>query len=126
MKNPIITKSDYKKIMQIIYNLNPNQKTEEVKQLIDELAKAEIITDNKIDDDIVRMNSEVEVEVINANKKLYFTLTTPSESNVIHKKVSIISGMGIALIGLKQGTEVEWKLPGGLMRLRILKVNNLF
>lgn len=123
---PIISKTDYKKIIHILSNLSPNQKTSEAKQLIEELAKSKIVSDKSIKDDVIRINSEIEVEVINSNQKLYFTLTVPSESNVIQKKISILSGMGVALIGLKEGTEVEWRLPGGLMKLKILKVNNPF
>ncbi|WP_185974350.1 GreA/GreB family elongation factor [Litoribacter populi] len=45
-------------------------------------------------------------------------------ANVNEKKLSIFSPLGAALIGFKQGKTIDWDLPGGKKKLKILKVSS--
>lgn len=40
------------------------------------------------------------------------------------QRISVFSPLGVALIGFSKGDTVEWSLPGGLKKLKILAVKN--
>jgi len=51
-------------------------------------------------------------------------LTLPKYANLEEKKLSVLSPLGVALIGFQQGMEIEWHLPAGLKKFKILAVQN--
>jgi regulator of nucleoside diphosphate kinase len=46
----------------------------------------------------------------------------PSEADSEQGKISILAPVGTALLGYRVGDTVEWKLPGGLRRLKIERI----
>lgn len=119
---PILTSSDYKTIHTLLQNLPPNLKGKEVSQLQQEIKSAEIIADEAISEDIIQLNSRCEVIELASGKTLSFQLVLPHQADLKQQKISVLSPMGVALIGFRQGMTVEWMLPGGLKKLQINKV----
>jgi regulator of nucleoside diphosphate kinase len=72
----------------------------------------------------VRINSKVAVLDLETNRVLEFTLVMPGQADMRQNKVSILTPMGAALIGFRKAEEVQWKVPAGLKRFRILDVQN--
>jgi regulator of nucleoside diphosphate kinase len=50
------------------------------------------------------------------------TLVGPAEANVSARRISVLAPLGTALLGYREGDEVEWLMPGGVRRLRIESV----
>lgn len=121
---PIISAKDYNIIRSIVTNLPHQQKTREVGELMQELEKAQIIDDGAIDDDIIRINSKFEVEVSGTGKVMRYQLVLPRHADLASKKISILSPLGVILIGFRQGMLIDWVSPGGPKQLKILKVDN--
>lgn len=48
----------------------------------------------------------------------------PVRADISKGLVSVLSPMGTALIGFREGESVSWQMPGGLKHFRILRVNN--
>ena len=46
-------------------------------------------------------------------------LVLPRESDAVAGRISVLAPLGTALLGFREGDEVEWLMPGGLRRLRI-------
>ncbi|MEQ8807665.1 MAG: GreA/GreB family elongation factor [Imperialibacter sp.] len=120
--NPIITKADHNTIKSLIANLPDHLKTAEIRQLTNELNRAQVVANDKIPKDVIRLNSYFEIEEINSKQQINFTVTLPNKANIAEKRVSILSPLGIALIGFRKGMTVQWTLPGGPKKLKILKV----
>ena len=121
---PIITESDYATIRSLITSLPPSQRTKEIGQLAKEIESASRVADEQIEADIIRLNSYFEVEETQSMQLIKLTLTLPKLANLAEKKISIFTPMGVALIGFKAGMQIEWVLPGGPKKLKILKVEN--
>lgn len=121
---PIISNSDYSTLKSLITNCPPHLKSREIGQLAEELDKAEIVDDKKVSDDIIKLNSQFEAEDIHTKKTWKFVLTLPSHANLKDQKISVFSPLGVALIGFKKGMTIQWALPGGLKKIRILDVVN--
>lgn len=122
MKKVTLTKNDYTRIYKAITDAK-NSKTinsNEAEKLLSELSKAEIVPSEKIDNDVVTMNSEVKLFFENTQKEQSFKIVYPQDSNLKENKISIFSPIATALIGYKIGDEIEWIVPGGMTKIKIV------
>jgi regulator of nucleoside diphosphate kinase len=125
MQKPTLSTSDFSILKETINNLPSHLKTKEIGAFMQEINRAELIADELITDDIIRINSKFEVLDTKTNKSYTYTLTWPQKANLATGLISVLSPLGIALIGFKEGSTVEWTLPGGLKQLKINKVTQL-
>lgn len=122
MKKVTLTKNDYTRIYKAITDAK-NSKTinsNEAEKLLSELSKAEILPSEKIDKDVVTMNSEVKLFFENTQKEQSFKIVYPQDANLKENKISIFSPIATALIGYKIGDEIEWIVPGGMTKIKIV------
>ncbi len=122
MKKVTLTKNDYTRIYKAITDAK-NSKTinsNEAEKLLSELSKAEIVPSEKIDKDVVTMNSEVKLFFENTQKEQSFKIVYPQDANLKENKISIFSPIATALIGYKIGDEIEWIVPGGMTKIKIV------
>ncbi|RAI84964.1 GreA/GreB family elongation factor [Algoriphagus yeomjeoni] len=121
---PILAKSDYNTIKELILNTPHHLITKEISLLAKEIELAKKVPDSKIEPQVIRLNSHFEVQDVASGKLLNFQLTLPKFGNLEEKRLSILSPLGVALIGFQEGMEIEWALPRGLKKLKILRVQN--
>ena len=57
-----------------------------------------------------------------SGKFMNLQLVLPHQADLKQNRISILSPLGVALIGFRQGMTVEWTLPGGLKKLQIIRV----
>ena len=122
MKKVTLTKNDYTRIYKAITDAK-NSKTinsNEAEKLLSELSKAEIVPSEKIDKDVVTMNSEVKLFFENTQKEQSFKIVYPQDANLKENKISIFSPIATALIGYKISDEIEWIVPGGMTKIKIV------
>lgn len=89
-------------------------------ELEQELDHAETVTAESIPPDVVTLNSRVRVRDLDSERESVYELVLPSEADVAAKKISIFAPIGTALLGYRAGDTVEWMVPGGLRRLKLL------
>lgn len=121
---PILTESDYTTIKTLIKNLPSSERNKSIILLAKEIERAKIVSEKKISEDIIRLNSYVSVEELSSKQTIDFRIVLPAEANITEKKISILSPMATALIGFQKGAEIEWELPAGLKKIKILAVEN--
>ena len=121
---PILTKTDYSIIKELILNTPSPMITKEISLLAREIEKARKVTDSKIEPQVIRINSHFEVQDVASGQLLKFQLTLPKTANLAEKRLSLFTPLGVALIGFQEGMEIEWPLPGGLKKLKIISVQN--
>ena len=120
--NPVlITEEDYELLKPYIDNMP--EKHEEM-TLAYELSRAVVVNKVAFPAHAIRINSKVSILDLETNKIMEFTLVMPSNADMRQNKVSITTPMGAALIGFRKAEEVQWKVPAGLKRFRILDVTN--
>jgi len=91
--------------------------------LLDELTRAEVVPDDQLPADVVRMESVVECEDEHGGERHVLTLVYPQDADVSAGKVSILAPVGSALLGLGVGQSIDWAAPGGRqLRLRVTAV----
>lgn len=88
--------------------------------LDEELTRAQIWPDADYPGDCVAMGNRVRFEDIDTGKQTEVTLVYPHEADVDTMKISVLSPVGSALIGLRIGDSIDW--PTGNGRVRRLRV----
>ncbi|MBS1781471.1 MAG: GreA/GreB family elongation factor [Bacteroidetes bacterium] len=122
IKNPVvISEEDFQLLKGYI---NSEARSEDEMTLSGELKRAVVVSKDAFPTHAVRINSKVSVLDITTDRVLEFMLVMPAHADMQRNKVSILTPMGAALIGFRKGEEVQWTLPGGLKRFRILDVIN--
>ena len=94
----------------------------EVSALLKELEKAELMEPQAIPAGVVTMHSKVLLRYLDSDRTMELELVYPEEADVKQKKISIFSPIATALIGFKEGDQVEWQIPSGMAKLKIEKV----
>ena len=93
-------------------------------ELLTELERAEICEDGKLPAHVVKMYSIVQF-ITDKGTDHKMQLVYPEETDIIHDRLSILSPMGTALIGLSEGQVMYWTDRAGQERwLKVLEVDN--
>ena len=118
-----ITKPDMQKLRALIAGVqagSPKPKTN-LEKLEKELDRAKLVSPQKIPKDVITMNSRVRVLDIESGEESTYTIVFPSEANITSNKISILAPIGTALLGYRVGDIVDWEVPSGLKRLKIVE-----
>lgn len=90
-----------------------------------ELERAQLVPEQKMARSVVRMGSRVTYRD-NANGRLRtVTLTYPHEADITSSRISILTPIGAALLGMSLGQTIRWPSPSGEAgSLTVLDVEN--
>jgi regulator of nucleoside diphosphate kinase len=91
-------------------------------ELLNELYRAEIVDD--LVEGVIRMGSHIEYRA-DGTETRSVTLVYPGQANIEVGKISILTPIGTALIGLCPGQSIDWTaLDGRVHMLTIIAVDN--
>ncbi|RSZ36991.1 MULTISPECIES: GreA/GreB family elongation factor [unclassified Variovorax] len=77
------------------------------------LDAADVLPSREIPSDLVTMNSQVEIEDPATRRRQKITLCYPGDAQPGAGFVSVMSPIGIGLLGVKTGTTACWRMPNG-------------
>lgn len=106
-----IAQSDYERLSALA-NAVAERNPSTCETLLKELDRASVMTDRRIPSDTVRMGSTVTYRT-NSSEERTVTLVYPAEADIAEGKVSVLTPIGTALIGLSTGQSIEWKARDG-------------
>jgi regulator of nucleoside diphosphate kinase len=93
--------------------------------LAGELARAHVLAAGRCPQDIVSMNSEVTFRDDRTGRVQSMRLVYPRESDVAKSRLSVLTPVGAALIGVRAGESVTWETPSGELRqLTVISVKD--
>ena len=121
---PTFTSSDHKLLKKITKTNLSATSAREIKLLMEELDRGNIVEDNTIENDIIRINSELIIEDMSTQKQMKFQIVLPSQANIKESKYSVLVPLSVAIIGFKVNDQVDWELPAGKKTLKVIAVNN--
>lgn len=89
-----------------------------------EIERANVVEPNEIPADVVTMNSVARCRNDATGEDMALTLVYPRDADVSSGKVSVLAPVGTALLGLKVGESIDWRVPSGaLLRLRVVGID---
>lgn len=117
-----ITQTDKEQLSKLIEEAKYKEfKTDQyLKALEAEIERARVFQDNLVPKDVITMNSKVLLSMEGTEEE--FTLVYPKEADVKHNKISVLSPIGTAILGYREGSTIEWKVPNGIIEIVVLKV----
>ena len=118
VRSVLIRASDKRRLESVLEKLLKSEDP-----LFTEIDNATIVPDADLPSDIVTMNSDVEVSDLDTGEVILLNLVYPSQLTGAAGQVSVTAPVGAALIGLREGEEIEWPLP--LNRVRRLRVDSV-
>jgi len=96
-----------------------HQDREDLQDLAEELANADVVPSKNIPADVVTMNSKVALRDLNTSEEMIYRLVFPGDANIDEGAISVLAPVGTAILGYTKGDIVEWPVPSGMRRIRI-------
>ena len=86
------------------------------------LDEADLLNSRLIPKDVVTMNSSVRLRNLESGEAVVQTLAFPHGADPAQSRVSILTSLGVAMLGHRKGDVVNCEAPGGPKRFRIERV----
>ena len=96
-----------------------------IAELEGKLANVRIIEDQNIPSDKVYIGAAVHLKDLDSGEELKYVMVSPEEANYEESKLSIFSPIGKGLIGRKVGEAVSIKVPAGILKYKVLKIERV-
>lgn len=87
-----------------------------------ELERAEEVGSDAIPSTVVTMNSEVELLDLSTQESLRVTVVFPEDADSDARKISVLSTIGLALLGTRENEELVWHGAGGTRKYRVTRI----
>lgn len=115
----VIGEPDYQRLSRMI----ENNQSPAAEALDEELSRAEIVAGTPRD--AVSMNSVVTFRDLDSGEESTVTLVYPHEADVAAMRISVLSPVGSALIGLPIDGTIDWPVSSNrTRRLQVVKVES--
>jgi regulator of nucleoside diphosphate kinase len=88
-----------------------DSKPELAEELLAELARARLATDDALPADSVQMGSTLTYEADGRRRRV--TLVYPTEADIDAGRISVATPIGAALLGLAEGQSIDWTARDG-------------
>ena len=119
-----INEADYERLHSMA-NFFMERNPDASERLLEEIGRAEIRAPNNMPPNVVTMGSHVTYRDETTGKSQSVYLVWPFEADIERKRISVLTPVGAALIGLAEGASIDWEANSGEIRhLTILKVKN--
>ena len=115
----IISELDYSRIDNLL-RTTAGIATNIKSALLTELERAELVAPEQIPANVVTMNSQVKFSVISTGVTFTLKLVYPKDMDDSGNTISILAPVASAMLGLKEGDEIDWQDgQGGMLQVRI-------
>ncbi|ACH38333.1 RNA polymerase-binding protein Rnk [Citrifermentans bemidjiense Bem] len=120
----VVTEFDMERLEALIDKARSTQTrdSKNLKELGEELVRAEVVDPAGIPPDVITMNSKVCLQDLDSEEELVYTLVFPNEADLASGKISILAPVGTAMIGFRTGDRITWPVPGGMKNLKVKKI----
>ncbi|MGI5868227.1 MAG: GreA/GreB family elongation factor [Kiritimatiellia bacterium] len=126
MKQILISEEDYLQIEKAISaqrSRDPERDRDALERLEQEIVRAKKVAHAKLPADVVALDREVTVVDLEDNAEETYCLVLPNWADVSRRRISVLAPIGAALLGYREGDQIEWPVPDGLRKLRIKSVS---
>ena len=107
----VLSELDYNRLTGLAVAIEDRQ-PEMAEELQDEIDRANVVPDGTVPADVVQMGSIVEYQADTGETKTV-TLVFPGDADIASGRISILTPIGTALIGLSPGQSMSWTARDG-------------
>lgn len=91
-------------------------------RLGEELDRAMIVEQDELPRDVISMHSRVRLLDLDTDAEMTYVLVYPHQAGAFPGAISVVAPVGTALLGYRAGAVIEWAVPRGVRRLKVLSV----
>ena len=118
-----LSSTDARAIQGLIERASGGRDEDHATRLAEELARATIVEDGALPPQTVALDTRVRFRNESSGRVRDIVLVLPAQASVADGRISVLSPIGSALIGLRVHDDIDWPLPSGTVtRLRVLDV----
>ncbi len=119
----IVTTADFDRLQELVDS--PKYRATHATLLAalkEELERCKVVEVGGVPKGVITMHSRVRVRDKEEDEPQTFTLVYPREADIMEDKLSVLTPLGTALLGMKAGQVVKFDAPGGARKLKVERV----
>lgn len=126
-KTIYITKKDKTRLQQLMLysDLFPEHDQKMLRKLDFDISQGVVVFENAMPPDVVGIHSRIDLRETAGPGRFTITLVFPEDAGKRKNRVSILTPMGMALIGSRRGDVIEYRQSNDLKRLVILETTQV-
>ena len=126
IRDIVVTESDRARLNELLAlaGRSPRHGLGDVHSLRRELDRAEIVGEDEIAEDVIKLNSQAVLVDLDTGERMEFTLVLPADANIDEGRISVFAPMGTAMLGYRVGDKFEWPVSYGLRRMEVAAVRH--
>ncbi|HTR83597.1 MAG TPA: nucleoside diphosphate kinase regulator [Reyranella sp.] len=109
--NIVVSNADYERLTDLA-NASLERLPDVAQELLDEMERAKIVDAKAVPNDVVRMGSTVTFKSDDGHVRT-LTLVWPVDESLDEHRISVMTPVGAALIGLGVGQSISWTARDG-------------
>lgn len=86
------------------------------------LDAAKTVLRDEVDPDVITMNTSLRIRCLDTNRRRILKLVYESEADALRGKISVLAGLGAALLGARVGEVITWQSRRGVRRVRAERI----
>ncbi|WP_112323026.1 nucleoside diphosphate kinase regulator [Oceanibium sediminis] len=86
-------------------------------RLLDEIGRARVVADAKMPKTVVGIGSTLTYVDETSGQERRVTLVYPEDADIARQRVSVMTPIGVALLGLSEGASFHWETRDGQRRM---------
>jgi regulator of nucleoside diphosphate kinase len=90
-----------------------------IRELASALREADFVAATEVARDVITMNSCVRTQDLDSGAAQTFTLVYHDESGMFDSRLSVLTPLGVRVLGSRVGDVVEWPVRRGVRRLKM-------
>lgn len=107
----VVTRTDSERLWRLAESF-ADRNPAVAEELLAELDRSKVVDDGRLPPDVVRMGSSLRF-TSDLGEDRNVTLVFPGEADIAEGKVSVLTPIGVALIGLSAGQSIDWTARDG-------------
>jgi regulator of nucleoside diphosphate kinase len=120
---PVVLDAAYVARLQTLASSAMNVAPDVADRLLNEIDRATVLPSGDVPSHVVNIGSEVTFRDNDAGRVQTVILVLPQHADIAQRRVSVLTPIGAALIGLAEGASIDWETRDGETRqLTVLRV----
>lgn len=119
-----VTEHDLKRLRALIEEAawNKDRSPADLERLETALSRRRLLPSDEVPPDVITLNSRVQLFELDTGETFTCTLVLPHEADIGQFKISILSPVGLAMLGHRVGGIFDGPTPAGLKRLEVTAI----
>ncbi len=117
-----VTEVDFERLSALSRAVRTSPRPERAAVLEGRLKVASILPNDILGSKTVKMGSAITILDKDRQETFSYNLVFPVEADITQGRISVLTPLGAALLGRKEGEDFSYESPGGMVHVEVLEV----